>query len=59
MKVFFCKDMEEDCAYMAGGDTIEEVAKKAEEHAKSVHGLAPEDLTPELRADIRSVIKDQ
>jgi len=37
MKTFKCRDLGMDCDFVATGNTVEEVKKKAFEHAGQVH----------------------
>jgi len=39
MKVMTCKDVGLDCDYKARGRTVDEVLKKASEHAKKAHNI--------------------
>jgi predicted small metal-binding protein len=38
-KLLRCKDIGVDCDFVAGGKTVEEVLKKAAEHARKDHGI--------------------
>ena len=57
MKSLSCRDAGFDCAAEIKGDTEEEIMQKAGEHAKSVHNLKPEDMTPELQQKIKGLIR--
>ena len=39
MKALACKDVGVDCSFSAHGRTVDEVLKKASEHAKKDHGI--------------------
>lgn len=39
MKALGCKDLGVDCKFVARGITVDEVIKKASEHAKEHHGI--------------------
>jgi predicted small metal-binding protein len=39
MKVLGCKDIGIDCSFVAKGKTVDEVLKKASEHARKDHGI--------------------
>ena len=39
MKVLTCKDIGVDCDYKVSGRTVDEVLKKASEHAKKDHHI--------------------
>ena len=54
-KVLKCGDLMPGCDFVAKGETEAEVLKAAAEHAKTAHGL---EVTPELAAKVKSVIKD-
>jgi predicted small metal-binding protein len=51
-----CKDFRPDCDFMIREDTEEEVLKKCQNHACSVHGKCSD--SPEVREKIRSRIRD-
>ncbi len=57
-KVVHCNkvDPSSDCDYAIRGETVEEVLRNAEEHAKQ-HGLTK--VTPELRKKIEAAIEDE
>ena len=52
-----CKDAGYDCAHVITGESEDEVMKKAGEHAQTVHNMTPEQMTPEMVAKIKSVMK--
>ncbi len=55
-KTYTCRDVGVECDWKTTGATEDEVMKTIGEHAAQVH---PEiDLTPELMAAVRNVIKD-
>lgn len=54
-KVLKCGDLMPGCDFVAKGETEAEVLKAAAVHAKTAHGL---EVTPELAAKVKSVIKD-
>ncbi len=39
MKVLTCKDVGVNCGYKASGKTVDEVLKKATEHARKDHNI--------------------
>ncbi len=56
-KTYTCRDVGVDCDWKTRGATEDVVMASIAEHAAQVH---PEiDLTPELVAAVRSVIKDE
>ena len=57
MKVIRCKDVGFDCEGVIKANTENEALALAAEHAKKVHGL--KDVTPEIVAKIKSVMKDE
>ncbi len=57
VKTYTCKDVGVDCDWKTSGETEDDVMASIGEHAAQVH---PEiDLTPELMASVRAVIKDE
>ena len=57
VKVINCSDMGADCAFVARGETLEEVMAVGAEHGKEVHGI--EELTPEMIKMVESLIQDE
>lgn len=56
-KTYTCRDVGVDCDWNTSGETEDEVMATISEHAAQVH---PEiELTPELVAAVREVIKDE
>jgi len=56
-KTYTCRDVGVDCDWNTSGATEDEVMATISEHAAQVH---PEiELTPELVAKVRGVIKDE
>ncbi len=58
MKQFACKDLGMDCDFVASGNTVDEVKKKAIEHAQMIHPdimkkMAP---TPAKMAEMEKTI---
>ena len=57
VKTYTCKDVGVDCDWKTSGETEDDVMASIGEHAAQVH---PEiELTPELMASVRAVIKDE
>jgi predicted small metal-binding protein len=52
MLEFECKDLGTNCSYVAKGATIDEVKKKAMEHAQTVHKNWLAKLPPQQKADL-------
>ena len=54
-----CRDVGEDCDFVACGKTEEEIFQKASEHAKTAHNMneIPKDLYEKARSAIRDVKK--
>jgi predicted small metal-binding protein len=46
-----------DCSYQITGNREEEFFIKIIEHAREEHDLRPEDLTPQLEEQIRTLIR--
>ncbi len=55
-KTIRCRDGGFDCNEVVRGQTEEEVLQKAAEHARRDHNL---EVTPELAAQVRTLIKDE
>ena len=56
-KTYTCRDVGVDCDWKTSGATEDEVMASISEHAAQVHPTI--DLTPELVAKVRNVIKDE
>ena len=56
-KTYTCLDVGVDCDWKTSGETEDEVMANIGEHAAEVHPDV--ELTPELMATVRSVIKDK
>lgn len=55
-----CRDLGEDCDYVATGMTKEEVMQKGAEHGMQVHGMSQEDLMkPEMVEKAMSMMKEE
>lgn len=53
-----CRDIGEECHFVAKGETEEEVLAEAAKHAKEVHGFTDEQVNdPEFLEESRKVIK--
>ncbi len=56
-KTYTCRDVGVDCDWKTSGATEDEVMESIGEHAAQVHPTI--ELTPELLAAVRGVIKDE
>jgi len=56
-KVLRCKDVGINCNFVARGKTVDEVLKKAAEHAKSDHDV--DEVTEEYLKSWRKIIRDE
>lgn len=56
MKTLHCSDAGFDCSAVVQANTDEEVLQRAAEHARTVHQV---DVTPEMAAQIKTLIKDE
>jgi len=56
-KTYTCRDVGVDCDWKISGATEDEVMASISEHAAQVHPTI--DLTPELVAAVKNVIKDE
>jgi len=55
-----CRDLGEDCNYVARGETEKELLADADKHAKEAHGFTDEQLKdPEMRKKIKAAIKKE
>ena len=55
-----CRDLGENCHYVAGGETEKELMADADKHAKEVHGFTDEQLKdPEMMKKIKASIKKE
>ena len=57
MKVVRCKDAGVNCDFVARGNTVEEVLKQCQEHAKKDHGM--QTIPPEMLAKVKTIIRDE
>lgn len=56
MKVVRCRDVGFDCEGVVRAENEEEVLRQVAEHASTVHNV---DVTPELAAQVKSLIQDE
>lgn len=56
-KVIRCRDVGVDCDFEARGETVQEVLKKCEEHARSAHGM--QELSATLTAKVKAAIREE
>jgi len=56
MKTINCREAGFECDHVVKGETEEEVLKNGMEHAKKDHNMKEEDITPEMKEKIRSII---
>ena len=56
-KTIHCSDMGADCAFVARGETLEEVLAIGAEHGKEVHRIT--EITPEIVEKVKSLIRDE
>jgi predicted small metal-binding protein len=56
MLEFECKELGTKCNYVAKGNTLEEVKKKAMEHAQTVHKDLLASMSAQQRADIDKTV---
>lgn len=57
MKTINCREAGFECDHVVKGETEEEVMKNGMEHAKKDHNMKEEDITPEMKQKIRSIIR--
>jgi predicted small metal-binding protein len=56
MKTINCREAGFECDHVVKGETEEEVLKNGMEHAKKDHNMKEEDITPEMKEKIKSII---
>jgi len=56
MLKFECKDLGMNCNFVATGNTVEEVKKKAMDHAQTVHKDLLAKMTSQERADFEKTL---
>ena len=54
-KIIRCSDMGSDCAFVARGETFEEVMEVGTVHGKEVHDI--QEFTPDMLEMVKSLIK--
>ena len=57
MKTINCREAGFECDHVVKGETEEEVLKNGMEHAKKDHNVKEEDMTPEMKEKIKSIIR--
>ena len=57
MKTINCREAGFECDHVVKGETEEEVMKNGMEHAKKDHNMKEEDITPEMKEKIKSIIR--
>ena len=56
-KVLKCREVGMDCDFEARGENEREIMQQVTRHAEEKHGI--KDVTPELAAKVKSVIRDE
>jgi predicted small metal-binding protein len=56
MKDFHCRDVDQNCEFVAKGETTEQVLEQTERHVGQAHRMA---VTPELEAKLTWLIHDR
>jgi predicted small metal-binding protein len=57
MKTINCREAGFECDHIVKGETEQEVLKNGMEHAKKDHNMKEEDITPEMKEKIKSIIR--
>ena len=57
MKAVSCREAGFDCDHVVKGETEEEVMKNGAEHAMKVQGMKEEDITPEMKQKVKTLIR--
>ncbi len=55
-KILECNDLNPGCAFVARGETEQDILQHAAEHAKTAHGVS--EISEELVAKVRASIRD-
>ncbi|MFL6508759.1 MAG: DUF1059 domain-containing protein [Nitrososphaeraceae archaeon] len=58
MKTIICREAGFECDYVVKGQNEEEVMKNGADHVIKEHGMKPEDITPEFKEKVQSLIHD-
>ena len=58
VKTINCREAGFQCDYIVRGQNEEEVMKNGADHAIKEHGMKPEDITPEFKEKVKSLIRD-
>jgi predicted small metal-binding protein len=58
VKTINCREAGFQCDYIVRGQNEEEVMKNGADHAIKEHGMKPEDITPEFKEKVKSIIRD-
>ena len=58
MKTINCREAGFECDYVVKGQSEEEVMKNGADHAIREHDMKPEDITPQFKEKVRSLIHD-
>ncbi|MBI2956544.1 MAG: DUF1059 domain-containing protein [Acidobacteria bacterium] len=56
-KVLRCRDVGVDCDFEARGNSVEDILKQAEAHAKKDHGFPG--IPPALLEQVKAAIRDE
>ena len=56
-KTMSCRDVGRDCAFVARGESEEEIMGQVAEHARTAHGI--DEVPPELAEKAKAAIKDE
>ena len=56
MLKFKCKDVGFECEFVAKGKTEDEILSQCRNHAINDHGMKPEEITDDLRSQIKANI---
>jgi predicted small metal-binding protein len=58
MKTINCREAGFECDYIVKGQSEEEVMKNGADHVIREHSMKPEDITPQFKEKVRSLIRD-
>jgi predicted small metal-binding protein len=56
-KVLRCKEVGVDCDFEAKGNSVEDIMRQAQKHAKEKHGM--DTIPPELLEKVQKAIHDE
>jgi predicted small metal-binding protein len=56
-KIVSCKDVGQDCDFVARGETEQDILQQCTEHARTAHNMT--EIPPEVAEKLRGAIRDE